>query len=143
MITRQQVIDGVTAFVNRRYNGDWHAAFLAEDANGDELIDRSELSTILSKSGLGTLITRPVISVGVLAAMDTDGDGTISWAEFHNAFVGNQKAFLLPEVIDEDYTFGLCPQCAGRKDQPTAWSEPGGCSQCFGSGRVYFERSGC
>lgn len=79
---RQEVIDRVKAFVSRKYAGDYRKAFDAEDADGDGRLDTVELTTILAKSGVGVVLTRWAIALQIVAAMDSDGDGFVSWAEF-------------------------------------------------------------
>lgn len=80
--TRQEVIADVTAFVGRKYGGDWKKAFDAEDEDGDGRLSTVELTTILAKAGVGVLLTRWAIALEVIQAVDTDGDGYISWPEF-------------------------------------------------------------
>lgn len=79
---REDIIDHVKAFVQRKYNGDWKAAFAAEDADGDGRISMVELTTILAKSGIGVVLTRWATALQIIAVLDADGDGYISWAEF-------------------------------------------------------------
>jgi Ca2+-binding EF-hand superfamily protein len=50
------------------------------DLNGDGRIDKSELVKKIGGAGMQGL--SEILAEGVIASMDVDGDGTISWQEF-------------------------------------------------------------
>ena len=57
-------------------------AFAAIDANGDGVISKDELSTLLK--GLGEDVTDDVVTE-MMNLADTDGDGKVDFAEFCKA----------------------------------------------------------
>ena len=82
MVTRQEIIDQVTALVKRKYDGDWKKAFDIEDSDNDGRLSTSEVSSILAKAGVGLKLTRWAIALQIIEMMDVDNDGYISWDEF-------------------------------------------------------------
>jgi Ca2+-binding EF-hand superfamily protein len=95
-VTRRDVIDGVTAYVKRAYGGTDEAAFRrafdANDGDGDGRLSLSELVVVLGKSGVGWVITRPVVAKEIVDALDADGDGYVEWNEFAAEFRGPTPA---------------------------------------------------
>jgi Ca2+-binding EF-hand superfamily protein len=87
---RQELDDKVTALVRGRFGGDYPAAFRHYDADGDGVIDRAELKTLLVDAGIGNALTRWAWAKGILTALDADGDGGISWAEFQAVAKGGK-----------------------------------------------------
>lgn len=81
-MTRQELVDHVTAFVARKYSGDWKKAFEAEDVDGDGRISCDELCDIFQKSGIGGPLVRWAAAKEAIRAVDADGDGHVSWDEF-------------------------------------------------------------
>ena len=88
---RQELDHKVTALVRARFGGDYRAAFTHYDADGDEVISKSELRTLLSDAGIGNGLTRWAWANGIMEAVDKDGDGHISRAEFDAVFEGGKK----------------------------------------------------
>lgn len=80
--TRKEIVDKVTAFVNRKYNGDWQKAFDDHDEDGDGALTTSEVTVILAKADIGYRITRWAIAEQIISAMDADADDKVSFAEF-------------------------------------------------------------
>ena len=80
MSTKQEVIDGITKYINEEYAGDWTAAFNAEATDGK--IGSTELQSVLKKARIGYIVTRTFIASQIIAAVDTDKDGLISLEEF-------------------------------------------------------------
>lgn len=74
----------VTALVRRRFNDDFRAMFehYSRHRQGDERIDRDELSELLADAEIGNRLTRGSWVIGVLRQLDTDHDSAVSWAEF-------------------------------------------------------------
>lgn len=87
---RQEVDDKVTALVRGRFGGDYKAAFAHYDADRNGVIDRDELKALLADAGIGSGLTRWAWAQGILGAVDADGDGAISWAEFERVFEANR-----------------------------------------------------
>lgn len=85
---RQELDDKVTALVATRFAGDYRAAFAHYDADRSGVIDADELKALLSDAGIGNGLTRGMWARGIVAELDKDGDGGISWAEFDAVFQG-------------------------------------------------------
>ena len=88
---RQEVDEKVTALVKTRFGGDYRAAFAHYDADGDGTISKDELRALLSDAGIGSGLTRWAWAKGIVAEVDTSGDGSISWAEFEAVFQSNRS----------------------------------------------------
>jgi hypothetical protein len=52
------------------------------------VIGKDELKALLSDAGIGSGLTRWAWANGIMEAVDKDGDGNISWAEFEAVFEG-------------------------------------------------------
>jgi Ca2+-binding EF-hand superfamily protein len=78
---RQSVIRKVTEYVTTAYGGDWQKAFTAYAVNGQ--LTRDGVIDVLKAADVGFLITRPAIAAQVMDLFDTNGDGSLSWAEFN------------------------------------------------------------
>jgi Ca2+-binding EF-hand superfamily protein len=87
---RQELADKVSALVNARFGGDYQRAFQHYDANGDGKLARDELKALLADAGVGNVLTRAAWAGGVIAELDTDGDGRISWSELEAVSRGGQ-----------------------------------------------------
>jgi len=88
---RREIDEKVTTLVTTRFGGDYRAAFAHYDADGNGTIDKDELKALLSDAGIGSGLTRWAWAKGVMGAVDTNGDGAISWAEFEAVFRGNKS----------------------------------------------------
>ena len=78
---KQKIGDLITT----RFGGDDAAAF-RDYADSVGLIDRTSLKNLLCDAGVGNSLTRGAWADGILAAVDTDRDRKISWAEFVSVF---------------------------------------------------------
>jgi Ca2+-binding EF-hand superfamily protein len=85
-VQKQEIDDKVTALVATRYGGDYRAAFAHYDTDGNGTIDKVELKALLKDAGVGSGLTRWAWAKGIMDAMDSNGDGAISWAEFEAVF---------------------------------------------------------
>lgn len=83
---KQEIDDKVTALVRSRFGGDYRAAFVHYDTDGNGRIDKDELKALLADAGIGSGLTRWAWAKGILGAVDTDGDESVSWAEFEAVF---------------------------------------------------------
>lgn len=61
-------------------------AFTRYDADTDAKLDHGEIKTILHDAGVGNILTRGTWATNVIAALDLDKDGAISWDELQAAF---------------------------------------------------------
>ena len=87
---RRELEEKVTALVATRFGGDYRAAFGHYDADGNGLVSKGELKALLKDAGIGSGLTRWAWADGVIDALDADGDGHISWAEFEAVFEGGR-----------------------------------------------------
>lgn len=81
MDERQELIDKVGRLVASRFDGDFRKAFDHYAGNSDGLIGRGDLMELLKDAGIGNWLTRNAWVRGVLAELDRDGDGSISFEE--------------------------------------------------------------
>jgi Ca2+-binding EF-hand superfamily protein len=88
---KRELDEKVAALVRTRFGGDYRAAFTHYDADGNGMIDKDELKKLLADAGIGSGLTRWAWPSGIVAALDQDGDGGISWAEFEAVFEGREK----------------------------------------------------
>jgi Ca2+-binding EF-hand superfamily protein len=89
---RQEIDDKMTALVKIRFGGDYRAAFAHYDADGNGVIDKDELKTLLSDAGIGSGLTRWAWAKGIIGEVDTSGDGSISWEEFAAVFEASEPS---------------------------------------------------
>lgn len=83
---RQELEAKVLALVESKFGGDYKKAFGHYDANSDGTISVDELKTLLTDAGIGNMFTRGVWAAGIIAELDANNDGHISWAEFEAVF---------------------------------------------------------
>ncbi len=81
-LRRRVLEEKLAAFVAAEFGGDDRAAFDEYDTNGDGLLDRVELRRLLADAGVGAPATRGLWAAGVIAEVDYDGDGAVSWADY-------------------------------------------------------------
>jgi Ca2+-binding EF-hand superfamily protein len=80
------ILAKVGGLVERRFGGDYRAAFGHYDGNGDGAISNEEMTALLSDAGVGNWFTRWTWVNGVMSRVDANKDGHISWAEFRAQF---------------------------------------------------------
>jgi Ca2+-binding EF-hand superfamily protein len=85
---RRELADKLSALVTARFGGDVRRAFQHYDASGDGKVGKDELKALLGDAGVGNALTRSAWAGGIIAELDTDGDGRVSWSEFESAFRG-------------------------------------------------------
>lgn len=76
----------IDAVVARKWAGDYRAAFAANDADGDGKMDAVEIDDLLKLAGVGNFLTRAAFVRGVMAKLDADLDGAVTWPEFETVF---------------------------------------------------------
>ena len=82
---REELVRKITAHVAERYGGDYRRAFDSQDLDRNGRVSRSELLGFLTACGVGTFATRSLWADAVLAELDLDRDGGISFEEFSAA----------------------------------------------------------
>lgn len=85
---QQEVVDKVTALVQRLYHGDYRKAFDRYDMDRDGKIGAAELVQLLYDAEVGNRLTRWTWAKAVVDALDTDGDSLVSWDEFQAQLKG-------------------------------------------------------
>jgi Ca2+-binding EF-hand superfamily protein len=79
---KRELRDKVAALAAARFGGDYGAAFRHYDADRNGTISTDELKALLADAGVGSGWTRWAWAAGIIAELDADGDGFISWPEF-------------------------------------------------------------
>jgi hypothetical protein len=80
---KQELIGKVSALVESQYGGDFKAAFdhYANKRTDSGSIDSDELSVLLADAEVGNVFTRGMWVSGIMAELDTDKDGFITYNE--------------------------------------------------------------
>ena len=82
---KQELREKVPALVGTKFGGDYSIAF-RHYAKRDGRVDKDGVKAMLKDAGIGSVLTRWVWVRAVVAELDTDGDGLISWPEFATVF---------------------------------------------------------
>ena len=78
----KELQEKLTKYVEDNFDGDYDAAFEHFDQDGDERINRSELSEALKDIGVGNFLTRGAWVDGIMEKLDqSPQDGTLSHEE--------------------------------------------------------------
>ncbi len=83
---KQDMREKVPALVRTKFGGDYTIAF-GHYADRDGKVSKDGVKAILRDAGIGSILTRWAWARGVVAELDTDGDGRVSWPEFSTLFV--------------------------------------------------------
>jgi hypothetical protein len=82
---KQELREKVSALVRAEFGGDYSIAFRHyADRNGK--VDKDGVRALLRDAGIGTILTRWAWASAVVAELDGDADGVISWPDFAAAF---------------------------------------------------------
>ena len=89
---REELQRKVQKLVDDNFKGDYRKAFNHYDQgvtkNGK--INKAELLNLLEDAGLGNFFTRGAWAEGIIAELDKNEDGSISWKEFQEK-IGKTK----------------------------------------------------
>jgi Ca2+-binding EF-hand superfamily protein len=86
---RRELKSKVAKLIQHKFAGDYQAAFDCYDTQPrDGKISKAELVELLSDADIGNWITRGQWADGIIAELDTDQDGSISWSEFNAVLSG-------------------------------------------------------
>jgi Ca2+-binding EF-hand superfamily protein len=83
---RRELQDKVSTLVTGQFGGDYRRVFRHYDRNQDGKINKPELVALLKDAGVGNLLTRGAWADGIIGELDSDGDGTVSEAEFESVW---------------------------------------------------------
>ena len=83
---KQELIGKLEALVQERFDGDYKAAFdnYANKRSQSGSVDADELSDLLKDAGVGNAFTRGFWVDGVMAEVDKDNDGFITYSELQS-----------------------------------------------------------
>ena len=83
---KQELIQKIGALVDERFEGDFKTGFdhYANKRSESGSIDADELSELLSDAGVGNAFTRGFWVDGVMAEVDKDNDGFITYSELES-----------------------------------------------------------
>lgn len=109
MENRESIVRKVTLYVNRVFAGDWKKAFDGYAPSGK--FSASAMADLFAAAGVGYALSRPLIAQQVMAFMDGDGDGCLTWEEFNQIahmqktgsptlFKGEIMAATIQDAID-------------------------------------------
>ena len=81
---KRELQQKVQALVEAKFQGDYQKAFdhYAQARTKDGKINKAELTKLLGDADIGNFFTRGVWADEIIAELDADKDGAISWAEF-------------------------------------------------------------
>ena len=83
---KRELIGKLEALVQEQYDGDYKTAFdhYANKRSESGSVDADELSDLLSDAGVGNAFTRGFWVDGVMAEVDKDNDGFITYSELQS-----------------------------------------------------------
>jgi EF hand len=81
----------VSTLVDAEFGGDYAVAF-RHYADRDGTVGKDEVKALLRDAGVGNSLTRWAWAGAVVAELDVDRDGSISWPEFVAAFEADRAA---------------------------------------------------
>jgi hypothetical protein len=84
----KELKDKVGKLVAKAFQGDLKKAFDHYDADHDGAVDAGEIEKLLEDANVGNFVTRGKWVSGILAKMDTNKDGKITWSEFESGIRG-------------------------------------------------------
>jgi len=88
---KQELREKVSTLVDAEFGGDYAVAF-RHYADTDGKVGKNGVKALLRDAGVGNSWTRWAWAVAVVAELDTDGDGGVSWPEFVAAFEADRAA---------------------------------------------------
>src|SRR5579871_6591623 len=83
---KQDMREKVPTLVRTKFEGDYAIAF-PHYAAADGEVSKEGVKSMLRDAEFGSILTRWAWARGVVAELDADGDGRISWPEFAAVFV--------------------------------------------------------
>ncbi|MFT7579023.1 MAG: Ca2+-binding EF-hand superfamily protein [Myxococcota bacterium] len=96
MSVEDELVGKIQGLMRKRYNAlgpDARRQFFADyDTNKDGQISADELSQVLSDADIGNFMTRSMWVKGVMAKLDLDQDGTLSFEEFESVIPASPEA---------------------------------------------------
>ena len=83
---KKELVEKLVALVEERFDGDYKAAFdnYANKRSQSGSVDADELSDLLKDAGVGNAFTRGFWVDGVMAEVDKDNDGFITYSELQS-----------------------------------------------------------
>jgi len=83
---KKELVEKLVALVEERFDGDYKAAFdrYANKRSQSGSVDAVELSDLLKDAGVGNAFTRGFWVDGVMAEVDKDNDGFITYSELQS-----------------------------------------------------------
>jgi hypothetical protein len=88
---KQELREKVSTLVDGEFGGDYAVAFRYY-ADRDGKVGKDSVKTLLRDAGIGNSWTRWAWAGAVVAELDADGDGGVSWPEFVAAFEADRAA---------------------------------------------------
>jgi hypothetical protein len=82
---KQELREKVSALVRTQFGGDYSIAF-RHYADSSGKVGKDRVRALLKDAGIGSILTRWGWASSVVAELDGDGDGVISWPDFAAAF---------------------------------------------------------
>lgn len=82
----RELKEKVGALVDKKFGGDFKAAFSHYDADKDGGMGKGEIVKLLSDAGVGNGLTRGVWASKILEKLDMSQDTRIQWGEFETVF---------------------------------------------------------
>jgi Ca2+-binding EF-hand superfamily protein len=82
---KQNMREKLPALVKTKFGGNYSIAF-RHYADRDGKVSKDGVKSMLRDAGIGSILTRWAWVRGVVAELDSDGDGLISWPEFEAVF---------------------------------------------------------
>ena len=88
---KQELREKVSTLVDAKFGGDYAVAF-RHYADRDGKVGKDGVKALLRDAGVGNILTRWAWAGAVVAELDVDRDGSISWPEFVAVFEADRAA---------------------------------------------------